>query len=243
MPVLNSTPACVSPSNSHRPVNTSNGALFKFSDKFTWEKYSSGVASKILDKMGYSGKGLGKDEDGILEPVTIKPAAARKNSRKRKSIFILSDSMLNGLKEKRLSCKNADVKISCHGGCTLKCAYTHIEPILEHKPDIVLVHIGTNDCSEKTSDEVLNDITNFKKHIEQLLPATVVYISLPTIRRDKARANVIIRNLNTKLKRKSFNILDNHNIGEGHLGRKGLHLNSQGVKMMASNIISFIKRL
>ena len=29
-------------------------------ERFEWEKYSRGVASKIVDKMGYKGKGLDK---------------------------------------------------------------------------------------------------------------------------------------------------------------------------------------
>ena len=36
-----------------------------------WESYSTGFASKMLKKMGYGGKGLGKTEDGIIHPVSI----------------------------------------------------------------------------------------------------------------------------------------------------------------------------
>ena len=33
---------------------------------FLWEKYSTGVVSKIMEKMGYKGKGLSKVENGIV---------------------------------------------------------------------------------------------------------------------------------------------------------------------------------
>ena len=36
-----------------------------------WEQHSSGYGTKILNKMGYSGKGLGKNENGIINPVNI----------------------------------------------------------------------------------------------------------------------------------------------------------------------------
>ena len=71
-------------------------------ERFVWEKHSTGYASKMLSKMGYQGKGLGKAENGIMEPVTIHPcgfAAADKQKSPEpgtsKLIYILSDSMLN----------------------------------------------------------------------------------------------------------------------------------------------------
>ena len=70
-----------------------------------------------------------------------------------------------------------------------------------------------------------------------------VYFSLPVVRFDNKKANTILHNLIVKLKKVDFDILENHNIKEGHLGRKGLHLNDHGVKIMASNIKSLIKHL
>ena len=36
-----------------------------------WEKHNNGFATRIMKKMGYGGKGLGKHEDGITEPINI----------------------------------------------------------------------------------------------------------------------------------------------------------------------------
>ena len=219
------------------------------SNKYHWEKYSNGFASKMLNKMGFKGKGLGKSENGITEPIVIE----RKNSFNEESdterpkqssnlVYILSDSMLNQIDEKRLS-KSKDIKVKCHGGCTTKCMYRHLPEVSKLKPKYIILHIGTNDCIEKTSDEVLREIIKLKKYIENASPTSIVIISTPIMRADNSTANQIVQNLNVKLKRMNFKLMDNSNIKSFHLGKKGLHLNDHGTKKMALNIISLIKRL
>ena len=78
--------------------------------------------------------------------------------------------------------------------------------------------------------------------IKTVLLSSVITISLPTVRLDNKKANQIIKNLNVKIKRLHYQLLDNSNINVNHLGKKGLHLNDQGVKRMAKNIISLIRR-
>ena len=43
----------------------------EYDGKIPWEKHSSGFASKMLNKYGYQGNGLGKFENGIKEPIHI----------------------------------------------------------------------------------------------------------------------------------------------------------------------------
>lgn len=227
-------------------ATTENGDV-NYDDLFTWARHSSRVASNIMNRMGYKGKGLGKREDGITAPITINESRVLGGEKsgiekeKRKVVYIASDSMLNRLDEKRLS-KMYDVRIACHGGCTIKCLYTHLTPMFQLKPDYIILNIGTNDCSSKTSDQVLNELRKLYEFIKFVLPSAEVTISLPTVRSDNMRANQIIKNLNTKLKRLQYQILDNSNINENHLGKKGLHFNDHGVKRMAKNIISLVRR-
>ena len=217
-------------------------------DRFKWEKHSSGFASRMLKKMGYKGRGLGKSENGITEPIPVesKKAFCSKDSNdqpKRKVLFILSSSMLNQMEEKRLSRGNIDVKVQCHGGCTIQCTYSHLPHIFNTKPDYILLHIGSNDCIGRTSDEVLKDYEMLINYIKMVFPCSMIIISLPIIRADNTTANAIQQNLKVKLKKLFFPQLDNSNIGLSHLGKKGLHLNSHGTKLIARNIISLIKRL
>ena len=145
--------------------------------------------------------------------------------------------MLNQMDEKSLS-KKFDMKVHCHGGCTVKCMYAHLAPVVKSKPELILLHVGTNDCDIKTSDVVLYELTKLTDYNREILPTSEVIISLPTMRTDSKRTNQTIKNFNLKLKRLRYTYLDNSNINESHLNKKGL-----GIRKMASNIISLIKRL
>ena len=151
--------------------------------------------------------------------------------------------MLNQMDEKRLSTKNVDVKIQCHGGCTIRCMYSHLPKVINRKPDYILLHIGSNDCSNnKTSDVVLNELKLLIEHIKQLLPCGAIILSSPLIRTDNRTVNTIQKNLKVKMKNLYLPCLDNSNITHVHLSKKGLHLNEHGTRKMAKNIISLIKR-
>ena len=225
--------------------NKEDSSQFKFAHKITWEKHSSGLASKILNKMGYKdGKRLGKEENGIKEPIEIaKTINRKKNNDKCKLMYILSDSMLKEIDPKRLGNERLVVKKFTHGGCKIKCMYQHLPKILKENPDFILLHVATNNCVDMPSDEIIKELGQLKIFILRSLPSCKTYFSLPTIRTDNRTANTIIRNLNLKLKKMNHFIMDNSNILVRHIGRKGLHFNIHGVRKMASNIISFIQYL
>ena len=210
-----------------------------------WEKYTNGCVSRIMEKMGYRGKGLGKTESGITEPIKVQKKGSFVtgqpiDAQKRKFMCVLSDSMMNQIDEKRIG---TDVKVMCHGGCTIQCMYRHLPKVIKRNPKYVLLHIGTNDCVGKTSDEVLRELVKLHDYIETAIHDCTVIISMPTMRTDDLTANQIIQNLNVKLKKTNYHLLDNCNISKTHLGRKGLHLGEHGTRKIAHNLISLIKRL
>ena len=150
--------------------------------------------------------------------------------------------MLNQMDEGRLS-KKYDVKVRCHGNCTIECMYSHLPSMIKLKPEYIILHIGTNDCTSNTSDEVLKELVTLTEYIKYVLPSSSLIISLPTVRTDNMTANQVRKNLNLKLKRLDYMFLDNSNLYASHLGKKGLHFNDHCIRKMASNIISLIKRL
>ena len=121
--------------------------------------------------------------------------------------------------------------------------YLHVKTALKFKPKFFVLNVGTNDSVDSISDDILNNLSKPKRHIEKVMPFCEVIVSLPTIRVDNKTANQILKNLNLKLKHTKFRVLDNSNIKEFHLGKKGLHFNSHRTRDIASNIISLIKRL
>ena len=229
-------------------LNSTQVSATKDDGVFTWEKHTNGFPSKMLNKMGYKGTGLGKHENGIRETIIVNESRTlgfeNAKGKNDKLLYIASSSMLNRMDEKRLSTEHLRVKVRSHGGCRIKCMYTHLPEMFKEKPDYVLLHIGSNDCTDKTSDEVLRELINLGDYIKKVLPAAAVIFSLPIVRGDNKRASVIQNNLFLKMKRSLlYASLDNSNITLSDLGKKGLHFNASGNRKMAGNIISLTKRL
>ena len=120
--------------------------------------------------------------------------------------------------------------------------YGYLTPLLRKKPSVLILHVGTNDVVTKTSDEKLNEILDLKKDVENAVPGIHVVISRMIIRSDNRKAYTVLGNVNTKLVKLGVTLLDHSNILCSDLGRKGIHLNDVGVKKLALNIISLIRR-
>ena len=193
---MNSTPVSTPTSNdslcyqdTSSLASSFNDGRYMYSEQYKWEKHSSGVASRILNKMGFSGKGLGKTENGITEPIIAENLGAFSTSKlvdekenKRKLLYVLSSSMLNQLDENRLGNNDVEVRVQCHGGCTIRCLYSHLPKVISSKPNYILLHIGSNDCFSKTYDVVLNELKKLLDHLKLLLlPFCTIILSLPSL--------------------------------------------------------------
>ena len=124
-------------------------------NSFEWERYSSGTARKTLEKMGYKGGGLGKNEDGIKEAIPVQ-------SKRKTAIF--SSSITKGIKingfNKGYKAGSATIH-RYHGG-----KIQHIKNYLsthlqEENPDTVVIVAGGNDLpSREYSSIVISDIAD-----------------------------------------------------------------------------------
>ena len=139
---------------------------------------------------------------------------------------IVGDSMINRIDEKQLSQKFGNVKVFHFSGARIEDLNHYIVPIIKSKPYYLILQVGTNDATTKSSRKIVDDLLMLRTNISKQLPNRRIVLSKPTIRHDHGKANLTIRNKH--LENLELKCIDNKNINVEHLGQKGLHLNPKG---------------
>ena len=155
---------------------------------------------------------------------------------------IVGDSIITGIDEKRLS-KNRLVKVHDFRGATLADINHHIIPILKKKPDVIILHVGTNDSVSRTSREILDDLLQLKSAITKTLPNCQVIFLQPTLRVDNGKAALTLHRLNEYFSELNLDVVNNSNIKVKHIAQKVLHLNPKRKGRLALNFIHKIRDL
>ena len=93
-----------------------------------------------------------------------------KNSKteSKKDAIIIGDSMLNSINEEGLSDDRYNVKVKNHSGATTEDICDYIKPEVRKKPDIIIVHAGTNDITSSTKS--FENYKNITDNINPKLP-------------------------------------------------------------------------
>ena len=154
----------------------------------------------------------------------------------------MGDSVITGIDEKRLS-KNRLVKVHDFREATLADINHHIIPILNKKPDVIILHVGTNDSVSRTSREILDDLLQLKSAITKTLSNCRVVFLQPTLRVDNGKAILALHRLNEHFSELNLNVVNHSNIKVKHIGKKNLHLNPKGKGSLALNLIHKIRGL
>ena len=105
----------------------------------------------------------------------------------------------------------------------------------------MILHVGTNNAKSCTSREILDKLLQLKFFISEKSPQCQTIFSTPTIGLDKANANLTVRQLTNHLLQLKTVLVDNRNIIDLCIGRKGIHLNFSGTIQLAENFANFIK--
>ena len=156
--------------------------------------------------------------------------------------YIAGNSIVSGLQPGLLSQK-CKVKVKRFSGANVRDMHDNIKPILRHKPEYIILHVGTNGALNLPLNETLDKILELKRKIEEINKDCKVIISRPTYRFDNRKAGNTVNELTNMLISLNVPIVNNKNISRKHLGYKGLHLNSYGSSRLAMNLISVIKKL
>ena len=126
------------------------------------------------------------------------------------------------MKERAFTSLIPQKKVSSFPGSTVEQMYKNVGPLLKKKPDVIFLHVGTNDAVKKTSDIIIDDILKLKHFIELQLPDTKTIISCPMMRTDDAKASLTIKHIISKMKFTMVNHLLNDIVSFDCLGCKGI---------------------
>ena len=147
-----------------------------------------------------------------------------------KKVFIVGDSIIKNITETGISRANT-VKMRPHPGTTTVDMCDYIKPELRHKPDVIIIHCGTNDIENE-----INTVKKIKKLVKEIdeydkqNPPKVVISSL--IKRYDKDFNDDIADINEKLQRfcnsKGLFFIGNNNIDRKCLNKGKLHLSRRG---------------
>ena len=214
-------------------INTKNQIIEKFMNNQKCADNQNGKQSNQIKK-----------KEKKEKPESEQKNNNNKNSIKnRKNVFIVGDSMLNALEEKRLSNNKNFVKVKNHPGATSQDIIDHLRPIIRKKPDMIIVHAGTNDLTSNIN--YLHNVKAMVKEIQQdnNMETEIVFSSL--FRRYDMKDGVkLVDDVNIRLKnychQNNIKLIDNSNITEELLGRKKLHPTKRGISLFARNILKFL---
>ena len=158
-----------------------------------------------------------------------------------KKVLIIGDSMMNGINEKGLSKNGNNVKVRYFSGAKIDDINDKIEKLLDEKPHVIILHLGTNNSPDEASNTILDKLLSLKNKIEKMVPSCKVILSSLTPRLDNGKANLTIKRLNEHMKQLKLEVMDNSNITTKDLGKKGLHLSTNGKAKLARNILNITK--
>ena len=152
----------------------------------------------------------------------------------------MGDSILSQIREDKL-CKKGTIKVRCFPGVKFEDFYHYAIPLINKKPDLILLHMGTNNAPYSTPEKMVDQILGLKNFILQKLPTCEIIISTPTLRTDNTTANNRNNLFVNHLKKLNIKLILNDNNKKKHLNYRGLHLRMSGVIKLSENLVKSIQ--
>ena len=100
-----------------------------------------------------------KNCTGGIQSNTAKNDSRSNQGKGKPSIFIVGDSMIRGLKGWLMS-RDKAVKVHSFPGASCDDMENFLIPLINRRPDQILLHVGTNDLRSGTPEEVAHRISN-----------------------------------------------------------------------------------
>ena len=132
-------------------------------------------------------------------------------------------SILSQIREDKL-CEKGTIKVQCFPGAKFDDFHHYAIPLVNKKPDCIVLHMGTNNAPYCTQEKMVDQILGLKSFILQKLPTSEITTSTPTLRTDNTTANKRNNIFVNHLKKLNIKVILNDNIEKKHMNYRRLHL-------------------
>ena len=144
----------------------------------------------------------------------------------------------------RLIVNGTAIKRAYGGATTSRLKYYVNAAINIDKPDTIIINGGTNNFTKtnQTPEEISNEIFEI---VEMCKRGGLKHIFVSSIT-CRPSYQLQINEVNKLLEKNAgyygYDYIDNVNIGETHLRNDGVHLNNQGITILANNFLNNLNR-
>ena len=141
-----------------------NSQLLKFDHYFnntTNKKENIREDKECHNKLNHQQKNQLSKEKTVLSNESEK-SENKMHGNDQKKVFIIGDSMIKNITGTGISRKNI-IKMRPHPGATSIDICDYIKPALRQKPDVVIVHCGTNDIPNN-----INTVREIKELVKEI---------------------------------------------------------------------------
>ena len=157
---------------------------------------------------------------------------------------MLGDTMIKNIethKMKRCMKPREQIYVQTFTGATVADMDDYAKPTQKHKPDVIILHTGTNDLKlTKSPEEISNDI--IKLALDMKTDVNEIIVSGIVTRDDEhnEKGRKVNDFLIIECTKHALCFLDNSNISKKHLNGSGLNLNYHGTVALANNVLRMI---
>ena len=109
--------------------------------------------------------------------------------RKNDTNLIMGDSISSGLQEYKMS-RRKTIKMQTFPCATISDMKHFAVPLLKKKPDNVIVHVGANNTSYFTPDEMFKNRKELHLLIQKIVSSGKIIISSPVLPVDEANSDI-----------------------------------------------------
>ena len=188
-----------------------------------------------------------KDNNSSSQAPRQSTSNSAQSTDQKPCVIIAGDSILKFINSRKLSSQISNQSLTyvkAFPGATVEDMSDYIMPSLRRKPEEVILHVGTNNLKSSEPREIAEGIVNLGLKIQNHSPDCKITISSLISRSDRTlngKIKDVNKIVNQFAKQHAWRTIPHSNIKNEHLNASGLHLNVQGTKLLAKNLISHLR--